>query len=279
MRQPRLRIRMPILQRRGFTLVEILASVVLSAMLVAAAFGAMHLQWTLRSAGEAQVEHSQVVRGIFDDITCDVRSARRPGSFDDKIVSTANANSLLQKPTTIRTTDFAEQLLNVPQRIPQTPVSFLGESNFLVIELSQANERFHPREQSANSSRSESHQVVWFCHSGESLRLPLVREEQRLIPRSLEAADWPHGLTRIEISASDDVPSFATSSLTPKHGTWFAVANEIRSLQFRYFDGREWHGAWDSQTLGRLPTAIEVTCELLSVESSQTFVLRLPQGG
>ena len=36
------------------------------------------------------------------------------------------------------------------------------------------------------------------------------------------------------------------------------VAPEVSALQFRYFDGRMWYNTWDSDSVGRIPRAVEV---------------------
>ena len=38
-----------------------------------------------------------------------------------------------------------------------------------------------------------------------------------------------------------------------------SVAPEVSALYFRYFDGRVWSESWDSDTMLRIPRAVEVT--------------------
>ena len=40
---------------------------------------------------------------------------------------------------------------------------------------------------------------------------------------------------------------------------WILVARGVRSIVLRYFDGKSWHGAWDSSKTGELPRAISVS--------------------
>lgn len=258
---------------RGFTLVEILAALVLTAMLVSAVFGAMHQQWKLRTTGETQVEQSQVVRGIVADITEDLRTIQPMPFVDQDEATTPHNGSLWQKPTAIRASDLSEQLLNVARHVPKTPLRFVGEAHWLVIETSQTNSRFHP--QTEKNSAGESQQVLWFCSHGESLRVPVARERERLLRRSISGRDRPLGLTRVELP-DDERTRWGSDSLTLDDQHWFAIATEVSSLRFRYFDGREWHPHWDSHTQRRLPNAVEVAVSIADID--RTFVIRLPQG-
>jgi hypothetical protein len=38
-----------------------------------------------------------------------------------------------------------------------------------------------------------------------------------------------------------------------------SMAPEVTALMFRYFDGRVWSETWDSDTMARIPRAVEVT--------------------
>ena len=73
--------------RSGFTLMELLLALVLTGMIMTAAFGAVQLSWKYRSAGDAQVEQSQTVRGVLQDITLDLRSTAIPvqTTIDDQV--------------------------------------------------------------------------------------------------------------------------------------------------------------------------------------------------
>jgi len=40
------------------------------------------------------------------------------------------------------------------------------------------------------------------------------------------------------------------------------LAPEVTYLEFRYFDGTTWYTEWDSEQMGGLPTAIEITISI-----------------
>jgi hypothetical protein len=57
------------------------------------------------------------------------------------------------------------------------------------------------------------------------------------------------------------VTSFSASGgdLDPSAGGGSMLAPEVNYLEFRYFDGLEWQVEWDSEEMGGLPVAVEIT--------------------
>lgn len=80
---------------------------------------------------------------------------------------------------------------------------------------------------------------------------------------SVGLADTPtaigSGLVRRQMDRA--MTSFASQSgtLDPSAGGGSLLAPEVNYLEFRYFDGLEWQVEWDSEALGGLPVAIEIT--------------------
>jgi hypothetical protein len=70
------------------------------------------------------------------------------------------------------------------------------------------------------------------------------------------------GLIRRELDRA--VTSYASSNggLDPSAAGGELLAPEVNYLEFRYFDGMQWYTAWDSEQMGGLPVAIEVTLGL-----------------
>ena len=256
--------------RGGFTLIEVLAVLAISGMIVMATFGAIHTQTKLQSTGQSQVERSLIRKGVFDDLTSDLRSTLRPAT-QRTAPPAPQLPSLLQP-----TSDFSEQVLDLPQ-LPRAAVRFYGESNFLVIELSQPSARFHPHQSAATQTPSRSQQVLWFCNSGDVRRVPLQRDRDRLHHALVNAERWSHGLTRVEIPLAGGQSALTSRTLTPQTGHWSSIAPEIESIKFRYFDGQNWHRRWDEHALERIPRAVEVTT-VSAMAGTQSFLVRLPQG-
>jgi hypothetical protein len=67
------------------------------------------------------------------------------------------------------------------------------------------------------------------------------------------------GLIRREMDRA--MTSFASQNgtLDPSAGGGSMLAPEVNYLEFRYFDGLEWQVEWDSEEMGGLPVAVEIT--------------------
>jgi hypothetical protein len=79
---------------------------------------------------------------------------------------------------------------------------------------------------------------------------PIVSDLRRISFWLAGGADNPMGLARQEVAVatSDD----ALNNLPPglDDEAQFVMAEEVRSLQFQYFDGTEWSDSWDSTEMG-----------------------------
>ena len=106
----------------------------------------------------------------------------------------------------------------------------------------------------------------------------------------MRVPDGPLGLARSEVdrlSGDIDAPAETDSSLADVAEF---LAPEINSLVFRYFDGVDWQDEWDSEALGAIPTAIEITIGFVppspddilqatasdAIPTSYRFVVALP---
>ena len=250
--------------RAGFTLIEVLAVLVLSAMLIAATFQAIHTQSRLNESGRRQVERSVVRRGVADDLASDIRAA---------VVPDRSLDARLEVTQPFQTTDFSEQYLDLQPGVP-TLVGFYGDERYLLIETAQVNERFlTPEREDAEAGSHRSRQIVWFC-SGQTRRVPISREGDRLRHSNVDAQEQPLGLTRLEWTAQS---GSRLRSLTPQSVGWTTVDPETRELRFRYFDGRSWHAEWNGYQRGGLPRAVEIT-RIDQNQESQRLVVHLSQG-
>lgn len=90
-----------------------------------------------------------------------------------------------------------------------------------------------------SSNTSDLRQVTYsFLTPGSSTMSGLVRTEgDRMAVEVIEAGG----------SAATQISSIQS------------VAPEVTALMFRYFDGRVWSETWDSDTMARIPRAVEVT--------------------
>lgn len=256
----------------GFTLIEVLCALALSGLLLTAVYGAIHMQWKFRSAGEARIEHAQVWQGVIQDIASDVRCLPAMRTPEPKQLDTKTTFTGIGF---VAMTDIREQFLHLNSLTKREIVEFYGSSEFMLLNLALPNSRFH----SGNSNDSDSQQIVWLAADGNEVRVPFFAENEQLRFRSLRTAAVGSGLTRAAFTASDLWREAATASLGLTQTNSTSIAPEVSTIRFRFFDGQQWQPEWDSLRLKRLPQAIEVTLINQREAVPRTVVVRVPQSG
>tara|TARA_R110002072_G_scaffold303069_2_gene492688 strand:- start:16075 stop:16998 length:924 start_codon:yes stop_codon:yes gene_type:complete len=279
--------------RLGFTLMELLLALMLCGMVLSAAFGAVHLSWKYRSAGEAQVEQSQVIRGVLQDITLDLRSGSVPpepmddeekladvAGLPDHIAAAFKALVRKEAPQIEGLSSIEERVLEFDSIDQVDPVHFYGEPEFFVVLTDSPNYRFVSSNEKGGDRSPLSH-VVWWWNSGQAIRVPFsIRNDQ--IQRRTLGGDLEHaGLVRVrqdfDARSSRSVMESRSGTIGPDDGNWTSIIPDAHEVSFRYSDGIEWKASWDSHATQRLPSAVEFNFVRKHDMVEHRFVIRLPQ--
>jgi hypothetical protein len=129
--------------------------------------------------------------------------------------------------------------------------------------------------------RQEEYQTIYSTDSmGELLDIP---SDVKMVSYYVRLGDGTVSASAQDVfNASDDVPGLMRRQLS-RAITSYAVdsgnteqlqksdqllAPEVVAIEFRYFDGYEWLGDWDSDSYQALPLAVEV---LLTLKSSSPY--------
>ena len=282
----------------GFTLIELLLALALCGIVLSAAFGAVHLSWKYRTAGETQVVQAMLMRGVVQDITLDLRAAvvpptaerfpsvqTQPAGLTDEVAralaelggqETVNENGL---------TDSRQPVLDVASVDRLKPVHFYGAESCFVMLSNCRNSRFfatsNSRRTTSTSAGNRMSHVVWWWNSGAATRVPFSVRNDQLEFRTLIGSADDRGLVRVRLGF-DARGAHAGSvgrpgPVTVAHGDWTRINDEVRRVSFRYSDGRQWRASWNSHLSRRLPTAVELTLEIGPGADKQRMVIRLPQ--
>lgn len=86
---------------------------------------------------------------------------------------------------------------------------------------------------------------------------------------SLDSGAEP-GLYRRSMSRAATSWASANGGVDPSQGGGELLAPEVNYLEFAYFDGLEWYTEWDSEQMGGLPVAIEITIGVDTYGSAAT---------
>jgi type II secretory pathway component PulJ len=73
------------------------------------------------------------------------------------------------------------------------------------------------------------------------------------------ASEDAGGLTRREWDRAVTAWAARNGGLDASAGLGQILAPEVNHLEFRYFDGMQWNSEWDSEQMGGLPVAVEIT--------------------
>lgn len=285
----------------GFTLIEVLVAVAMALLLMTAVYSAIDMHWRYKSAGQMELQRGQVARAVYAQLSMDIRSVQfaapdpeEAAELEDDEADTddedgedladIDADDLLQTESLGVFGTSTRLTLHVNKPVPPRSFNRVGaddEENDLVL------------------MESEQRSVTWFLADlggGDLEGQAAARfvDDPAMIAAGLvdndSALDGPLGLSRSEVdrlSGDIDAPAETDSSLADVAEF---LAPEINSLVFRYFDGVDWQDEWDSEALGAIPTAIEITIGFVppspddilqatasdAIPTSYRFVVALP---
>lgn len=259
-------------QRQGFTLLEVVIALGIGLILLGGIYSAIEIYMRITITGQDQVARAQIIRAIFNRMSVDAASV----VFSVPEEETEDEESL-EDPATSDLEDAAaaedEIVVDVGDSvsaIQQTSLGVVGDSTTLMLHISRpARGLSYVTAADASSivtRTSDLLSVSYFlaAEGGSTLGAAVA---SLALSNSTDTTDSSGvvGLARLEgdrmaldyADTQSDIDGMAQASQI--------LAPEVVYLQFRYFDGIDWLDAWDSQTEGRLPRAIEVTMGLRPV--------------
>ncbi len=80
----------------------------------------------------------------------------------------------------------------------------------------------------------------------------------------IEVSRTTDGLVRRELDRFVPTPQLAQSQNDEEPET--LLAEEVKAIKFRYFDGTDWHDTWTSSEMRRLPRAVEVAIRFRPID-------------
>ena len=282
--------------RGGFTLVEVLVTLALSLMLLAAVYMALDMYYRYSSAGQAEVERAQIARAILQRIELDLRGITfQPNMEEAEDAATAATSSSTQSTsggtgatdaddaddddtstTTTTSGSSGGEAMTIEVKDPYesgtgSAAGLTGNMDGLVLHVSRPlrGVNYTAGSPQGTAPMSDLRTVSYFLAGPGMPGLPgMVGQQwaqsganQGMISASGRLPPAA-GLARLEGDrlAFQQAESQAADALLAGHAQ--LVAPEVRRLQFRYFDGQVWQVAWDSTVLNSLPRAVEVVLDL-----------------
>jgi hypothetical protein len=258
--------------RRALTLLETLLALGLCGMILAAVSTATSLYWKYRSITREQVQSSQLLRGLAEDLTADLRGVLVPLRHLPDPTRAATGSG----PETAVVFDHAESVdaqTGLPVALNLSPLYLSGTETTLALLTDRENDRFGGT--GAEYRQATLQHVVWWVHDGSKQRVALAIRGTQTEFGNLVFPELAAGLARATRDFRD-----VTGSLVVPTDRVLLVSGQIRELRFRYSDGARWETTWNSHEKGSLPKLIEVSVTPASdVHQRTTMVMSLPQGG
>lgn len=284
-------------RRGGFTLLEMLVTAILSAVLLAGLWTLFNTYMRLFETGQIKTEQSQLVRALAQQIADDLRSVvvtstagseAESGTFPDSPSTAANfappgANSDADSSANLPTFESRENA--AVSKLPR--FRLVGTLHALRLDaLHPSADKATPVNDEFNAMMSRGNEHVpavpelrTIVYSFEEERA--VRDTDRKTPPGLLRVDfdWQEVLrrsgtsrrnNRATVSDSETAISESLDSLgLGSTATLELLADdskmhvpEVVQCEFHYFDGFEWLEEWDSAVKNSLPRAVEVTLRL-----------------
>ena len=254
---------------RGFTLLEVLLTLGLMAMLLTSLWSLFNVFSRLFETAPVKAAQARLVAGIVQQLSDDLQSA-----IEDNVEVPSAAGSAG----------------------PVRRFGLAGDSNWLRVDVLQALPLERPTAQPGTPAEGpdhdsgprvpELHTIIYRCAAEAS--------EENPAPAPAESASGESGLTRWEIDfetppgASAAAAGPARDRAAEQSGDPLDVAPadasatrmpEIVGLEFRYFDGSGWSGSWNSLEHKSLPMAVEVTLHVREADPTalrHRFVIYMP---
>lgn len=210
--------------RQGFTLLEVLLASAIGVMLLAGLYVAVDVQLRQMHTGRRANEQNSLARGILSKMAQDIIAEFPPtlstvvtnsgGSTTDASGSSGAAS------TTGSTTTTATNVV-------QFNIGVLGDSQTLILCSSRVPTENLKAEILINGDQvvgtSDLHRVMYWMASND---LGLARFEMK------------------SVTSPDQIAYFALPAAVPDEPS-YVIAEEIKSVQFSYFDGTNWQDSWD----------------------------------
>ena len=260
--------------RRGFTLLETMLAVGLSALLIALVAAALQMYTQVVANRNEEVTNAQFARAVLQQITGDLRSAiyEEPSEdeasldpLDDTLADTADLEGdLPADETTSDLTDgvstAALDLTNstvaavpgVYGNLTEVRIDVRGKIPFPLRYDTMVNAGADPI---TEGLLSVDRVITYYLR-------PATATELAGTPLEMPADDFGQDTTilvrRVQTRAEAAYESSLGGQASTQAGEQL-LCDRIVALEFNYHDGYDWTDSWDSELQGGLPIAVQIT--------------------
>jgi len=275
---------------RGLTLLEVLLSLGLIAILLSALGAAVDFHYRVVQSARRQVEEAQLARALLERIAQDIRGAVSydPVNFEELIPGmvtqsgSSNLSSLAEEAgidpsllsdssgglsTSSSESDWSSSTL--PRSVP----GLYGGTDWIEVDVSRLPRPDQLQSEYALSADgllvdrvSDVKTVAYFVLSPEET----INYSFVSMP-GVSGFDQRGGLVRRELDRAVTVYAASTGELESVDQQLQPIASEVAAIEFAYFDGSSWCDSWDSDAEGSLPKAVEIRLYIRSLQQPRSM--------
>ena len=274
---------------RGLTLLEVLLSLGLIAILLSALGAAVDFHYRVVQSARRQVEEAQLARALLERIAQDIRGAVAydPVNFEKLIPglvtqSGSSGLSSLAEEAGIDPSLFSDSGSDMSisglagdwssTTLPRSVPGLYGGADWIAVDVSRL-----PRPDQLQSEYtlsadgllmdrvSDVKTVAYFVLSPEET----INYSFVSMP-GVVGFDQQGGLVRRELDRAVTAYAATTGELESVDQQLQPIASEVAAIEFAYFDGSSWCDSWDSDANGSLPKAVEIRLYIRSLQQSRS---------
>ncbi len=237
--------------RRALTLLEMILAITIAVILLAAVYAAMSSQFRLAQSGRDVIEQSTLARALLASMSNDIKQSLGPLDIYNSQTSTSPSSTPSATSSSQSSTSASGSGVVFNQGLQ-------GNTTQVTIYVSRI-----PRELTYATLTS----------AADGSQLPIVSDLRSITYWLAGGTGVPLGLARkeIKLATANDDSTLLPPDITDE--TPYIIAEEVRDLAFRYFDGANWQDSWDgtatqtpdgTQQIGPIgpPVAIEITLKV-----------------
>lgn len=284
--------------RGGFTLVEVLLSLALTAVVAGIIGGLVQVYLTNQNIGRDRVKQTQLARALLNMIADDIRTVVRNQSFDTAGLSellsggqqsggagaagggaasgTAGGGSSASGGASAGASAGSGSQAATPT-VATLPPGIYGTSTSIEIDISRLPrpDEYVPLEQDVVNGTvadmpSDIKTVAYFVQSKrtDGIRDPLATEVD-IRSKQATADGAAGGLVRRSLDRAITLFAYEQGTTDSLQRTGELLAPEVVAIEFEYFDGQLWQSEWDSSVQG-LPIVVRITLAMQLESKRQT---------
>ncbi|MGQ9563447.1 MAG: prepilin-type N-terminal cleavage/methylation domain-containing protein [Thermogutta sp.] len=262
---------------RGLTLLEVLLSLGLIAILLTALGTAVDFHYRVVQSARRQVEEAQLARALLERIAQDIRGAvpYDPVNFEELIpglVTQSGSGSLSSlaeeagiDPGLLFDSSSEMDLSGMAgdwasATLPRSVPGLYGGPDWIEVDVSRLPRVDQLQSEYTLSSDgllldrvSDVKTVAYFVLSPEET----INYSFVSVP-GVVGFDQQGGLVRRELDRAVTAYAATTGELESVDQQLQPIASEVAAIEFAYFDGSSWCDSWDSDAEGSLPKAVEI---------------------